>query len=256
MTSQPIWNRPPEKSRLSFDRVHIWRGITPQQPDSSLTAYLSDRERQKGERFLREKDKNQYLFSHGMLRAVLAYYTGNDPRSIDFTQNPFGKPALEPCRHEGFKNELRFNMAHSKDIVVVAVTCRNEVGIDVEYMRDIEDGEMIVSRYFSVEEQKYVYNPSPLEFRKRFFTCWTLKEAFIKALGKGLSYPLDTFSVINCGNQKNDTVLLQEHSDQKWYQTTFALHPSYKAAVVLQNLKPILDLYDFNAEIALVRKSA
>jgi 4'-phosphopantetheinyl transferase len=218
----------------------------PRQPYSPLTEHLSDHEIQAGGRFLSEKDKNRFLFSHGMLRAVLAYYTGNDPRSINFIQNPFGKPALEQLRHEGFNNELRFNMAHSNDIVVVAVTCRNEVGIDVEYMRDIEDGEMIVTHHFSLEEQRYLHNLSPLEFRKRFFTCWTLKEAFIKALGKGLSYPLDTFSVIDCVNQKNDTVRLQEPSDEEWYQTTFALHPSYKAAVVLQNLKPILDLYDFN----------
>jgi 4'-phosphopantetheinyl transferase len=245
MTPDTTWIRPPKNSQLKADQLHIWRGVIPMEPDPLLTGHLSFDEIQRAARFVRTKDKQCFLFSHGMLRIVIAYYIESEPQDIIFTKNAFGKLSL---MQKSSKNYIRFNMAHSEDIVAVAVTSQNKVGIDVEFIRDIEDAQTIVSQNFSPSEQVYLTDLPQNEFRNRFFTCWTLKEAFIKAIGKGLSYPLEKFSVIDFQGKTltSGPVILQGARGEKWYQKCFSLHQDYSAAVVVQNIKPELQFYDFN----------
>jgi 4'-phosphopantetheinyl transferase len=239
------WTKPPEKSQIKLEEVHIWRGFMPVKLDQRMTAALSAEETQRATCFLRQEDRQRYSFSHGMLRAVLGYYLSVDPQSIVYKNNPFGKPSLWQSVSEP---DICFNMAHSAEMVAVAVTCRAAVGIDVECMREIQEVDHIITRNFSPEEQRYLRGSSERQDLERFFTCWTLKEAFIKAIGMGLSYPLQTFNIINShtGTPVSGRVTLQESTERKWYQFPFQPHPSYRAAIVVENSMPLPLFYDFN----------
>ncbi len=245
MNIEPRWSGPPDISRMETDHLHIWRGFTPESADPRITNSLSIEEKQRAARFVRPKDRQRYSFSHGMLRIVLAHYLSVDPQYIVFKNNSYGKPRLWQAVNEP---DICFNMAHSENIVTVAVTCSTPVGIDVEYIRELQDARQIVTRNFSPEEQKYIIGEQDLEFHDRFFTCWTLKEAFIKAIGMGLSHPLETFSVVdpNSENPIRDRVSLQGGTDIRWYQIPFHPLHNYRAAVVIKDIQPSPKFYDFN----------
>jgi 4'-phosphopantetheinyl transferase len=213
--------------------------------DPRMTGPLSEQEKQRAACFIRQKDRQRYCFSHGMLRTVLAYYLSVDPQRIVFKNNSYGKPSLW---HAVTQPDICFNMAHSENMVAVAVTCRASVGIDVEFIRELQDAHQIVTRNFSPEEQRYITGSAEKEFKDRFFTCWTLKEAFIKAIGMGLSHPLKTFNIVDShtGTPISGWVTLQGSTDIKWYQLPFRPLPNYRAAVVLKNIQPLPQFFDFN----------
>ncbi len=245
MNSDQKWRKPPGKSQIKIHEVHIWRGFIPVKLDQRMTLALTAEEKQRAACFLRDKDRLRYYFAHGMLRTVLAYYLSVAPQSIVFKNNPFGKPSLFQGVTEP---DICFNMAHSEDMVTVALTCRVSVGVDVECMRELQDAHQIITQNFSPEEQKYLTGAPEREFKDRFFTCWTLKEAFIKAIGMGLSYSLKTFNIIDShtGTPISGQVTLQDSTDIKWYQLPFQPHPHYRAAIVVQDIKPSPQFYDFN----------
>ena len=246
MILNPKWSKPPEKPQIETHQVHIWRGVMPVKFDPRMTCSLSAEEKQRAARFLRQKDRQRYYFSHSMLRTVLAYYLSIDPQHIVFKYNPFGKPSLWQAVAEP---EICFNMAHSEDMVAVAVTCLEAVGVDIEFIRELQDARQIVTGNFSPEEQRYLIGSPDQEFKDRFFTCWTLKEAFIKAIGMGLSHPLETFNIVasHTGTPISGRVTLQGSADSKWYQLPFQPHPCYRAAIVVKNIQPLAQFFDFNA---------
>lgn len=245
MILNPKWSDPPEKSQIERHLIHIWRGVIPLKFDTMMTCSLSAEEKQRAACFLRQKDRQRYYFSHVMLRIVLAYYLSIDPQHIIFKYNSFGKPSLWQAVTEP---EICFNMAHSKDMILVVVTCRAAVGVDVEFIRELQDAHQIVTQNFSPEEQRYLIGSPEQEFKDRFFTCWTLKEAFVKAFGMGLSYPLKKFNIINSHTETpiSGWMTLRRSADKKWYQLPFQPHPCYRAAVVVENIKPFSQFYDFN----------
>ncbi len=229
---------------LGSDTVHIWLGFVPRPNDFLPAENLSAEELRRGARFVHEKDRRMFLFSHEMLRRVLACYIKRHPRDMVFNENPFGKPYVVQDKPGKI---IQFNMAHSQDLAAVAVCLDRQVGVDVEYMREVVDGQEIVARNFSLTEQVYMRNLPPEDFRDRFFTCWTLKEAFLKAIGKGLSYPLERFSVVDMsGKIHGDEVMVSEPLEDKWYQFRFDPHPGYKAAVVLQGWRPDPRYFNYN----------
>lgn len=244
MSLNPTWICPPIKPVIVGNQVHIWRGVMPMQLDQFLTKQLSSDEIQRAARFLRTEDKQCSLFSHGMLRIIMSLYTEKEPQQLVFSKNSFGKPSI---LQSSLTKDIRFNMAHSKDVVLVAVTSRDEVGIDVEFIRDIQDAQTIVFRNFSLNEKNYLNQVSQEEFCDSFFTCWTLKEAFIKAIGQGLSCPLESFSVIDSeGKTISDWILLPKTSNEVCYQKSFSPSPEYKAAVAVKNMKPEPLFFAFN----------
>lgn len=158
----------------------------------AAAAMLADDERQRADRFVYGRDRRRFIVARAWLRQLLGSKLHMRAQAVEFVYGEYGKPALAPiCAATG----LRFNLAHAGELAVCALARGREVGIDVEAVRAIRDAEAIATRFFSVRECN-AYRA--LEARDRplgFFNCWTRKEAFVKAIGDGLGYPLDSFEV-------------------------------------------------------------
>jgi len=156
----------------------------------ALAALLTPDERQRAARFVFERDRRRFITARARLRQLLGARLGVAPESLQFVYNAHGKPAL--ARPQGAR-DLRFNLSHCEDVAVYAFADGAEVGIDVEALRVLPDADDVAMRFFSANERAAYQRLSLHERPQGFFNCWTRKEAFIKALGSGLSHPLDSF---------------------------------------------------------------
>ena len=179
---------------LAAGEVALWQaGLDdPAQPLAALWATLSDDERARAERFRLERDRRRFAVCRGLLRALLAPLTGQAPAELRFRYGAQGKPALDAPGDGGL---LRFNVSHSDGVAIYAVTRGREVGVDLEHVRPVRDVEQIAERFFSTPECEALRAVPPPAKLCAFFTCWTRKEAYVKARGEGLGYPLDRFAV-------------------------------------------------------------
>lgn len=155
-------------------------------------ALLSDEERQRADRFVLERDRRRFVVARGDLRRLLAARTNMPPESVELKYGVRGKPALTG---RSARSDLRFNVSHADDVAAFAFAWGREIGIDIESVRPIPDRDDIAARFFSRRENEAYLDLDPDDGLRGFFNCWTRKEAFIKALGEGLSYPLDRFDV-------------------------------------------------------------
>lgn len=155
------------------------------------TAWLSDEERVRGDRFLRTEDRARFVESHAALRLILAGYVNRRPQDLSFVQEADGKPVLASHHRAG----LHFNLSHSGSFALVAVSTETPIGVDVEAIRPVGDPLAIARAHFHPREiTALVQMPRSLQ-ASAFFRLWTRKEAVVKALGTGLMHPLDGFDV-------------------------------------------------------------
>jgi len=158
-----------------------------------LSDLLSGDERERARRFMREEDRERFVVSHGALREILGRYLSTDPGNLLFSAGEHGKPVL--AEDHGARG-MEFNLSHARDLAVIAVTRGRRIGVDVEYVRELKDLERLAERFFAAEERKYLESRPPGEMLDAFFSCWTRKEAYVKGLGRGISYPLSSFSTM------------------------------------------------------------
>jgi 4'-phosphopantetheinyl transferase len=188
--------RPGGQEALSLDpgEVHLWLADPGRFQDPSLLerweATLSAAERRRRARFVFPRHRHDFLVSHGLTRATLSRYDGVDPAAWAFSHNEYGRPevANKDARW------LRFNLSHTEGLCVVAVTRELDIGVDVEEMHGKTPSIEIAERFFAPIEVENLRALSPRHRPDRFFSYWTLKEAYIKARGAGLSLPLDLFA--------------------------------------------------------------
>jgi 4'-phosphopantetheinyl transferase len=154
-----------------------------------LLSLLSDEERARHARFLRERDAGLFALGRAMLRLILGRCVGVAPRALSFESGPFGKPRLAPAH----RSPLRFNASHSGDIVLVAFAVEREIGVDIETIRPLDDLDGLVRSAFSAQERSGIF--AAADRLASFYAAWTRKEAVVKALGVGLSFPLDAFDI-------------------------------------------------------------
>lgn len=176
---------------LPAGAVHLWYTSATQTripPDQHLPI-LDEKERCRAARFHFDRDRELFILARASLRCLLARYTGVDPAQIRFKQNPYGKLFIE---HPA--SSVRFNVAHSGDCIVHAIAQGTEVGVDIEILRNSAELTSI-SSYFAPGEQAWLLAAGAQAGDTRFFTLWTCKEAYIKALGQGLSKSLDSFEI-------------------------------------------------------------
>lgn len=150
-------------------------------------SFLSQSEQEKAIRFYRPRDVERYIVGRGWMRQVLAGYLDIEPVDISFTENEFGKPRLEDGA------DLHFNLTHSHGYAVLVAATGFEVGADIELLRPYPVG--LAETFFSKAECAELARLPETDRDEGFFACWTRKEAFVKALGEGLSFPLGDFSV-------------------------------------------------------------
>ena len=229
-----MWNWPlaaPEPL-LAPGEVHVWAAALalPANELSGLAALLDPAERERAARFVQPLHRDRFIAAHGLLRQVLARCLRLQPAQVQFTPGANGKPSLAGA------GPLQFNLAHSGDVTLIAVANGRAVGVDVEQARDMIDAEAIAARFFSAQEQAALAALPASEKQAGFFRLWTRKEAWIKATGAGLSFPLAQLTMSLA--EPNDDCLLSVDgapaAAAQWRVRALPAPAGYAAAVAAE----------------------
>jgi 4'-phosphopantetheinyl transferase len=176
---------------LATGEVQVWLLPLAQPPVAlaRLMETLGTDERARADRLRWTVDRRAFVAAHGLMRVVLARAVGAEPADLQFETGSHGKPRLagraRPC----------FNLAHSGDWALLAISRDADVGVDLEEMRDVPDLESVANAHFAPGELAGLALLDPDLRRDAFYACWTRKEAYVKALGLGLLADLDRFEV-------------------------------------------------------------
>lgn len=230
-----VWQASPQSPRLDGDEVHVWRVslIVPESRLIALQRILSEDERHRAESFYFQRDRQRFTVARGALRTILAGYLNAPPEGLCFRYSPRGKPDLWDESGEG---DLRFNLAHSGELALVAVTRRRAVGVDLERIRlDVECGS-IARRFFSPAEAQALF-ALPLAARvNAFYRGWTRKEACLKAWGHGLSLPLDQFDVSVAPGEPAALLVTRPNPNEaaRWSLCELDVDAGYVAAMAVE----------------------
>ncbi|MBL4743752.1 MAG: 4'-phosphopantetheinyl transferase superfamily protein [Cycloclasticus sp.] len=225
--------------RLETDVVHVWQLDLQYQVNDEAASILSAEERAKVER-LRAKEHRQFGLSMRMqLRLLLSRYIGVQPSDIAFSEGEFGKPYL-------INPPLFFNVSHTGSKALVAISFIEEIGVDIEQFKVLDNREGIVKRHFTGEEKQAWLTISETERKQVFFDIWTRKEAFIKATGRGLGLGLS-----RCGFSLTKPYdLLECPSDYghhlEWACMTIDIDSETSASLILKgaHFEPVIFQFD------------
>jgi 4'-phosphopantetheinyl transferase len=187
----------------------------------------------RAEKFKFEIDRERYVISRGILRMLLGEYLNENPQKIKFNYTTYGKPMLQN------KSSLAFNISHSGNKAVFGFVTDVEIGVDVEKVKTDFNVLDIARNFFSPKEIESLENQQKELLHRAFFRCWTRKEAFIKAEGSGLSFPLDAFSVSLDNDKKTELLETNWNTSERqhWKLFSFPLNEEYITAVAIQNKK-------------------
>lgn len=185
--------------------VHLWRVNLGGEPPPATNAVFDANERDRAARFVFPRDRNRFLRAHHALKILLGAYLGVPPASVRVVREPHGKPVLA-CRSFGF------NVSHSDDYGLIAVSRVADIGVDLEMLRLPKDGRRLAAAVFSAPELESLAGISDEALHRAFFTCWTRKEAYLKALGVGLTLDPATVTVgIESGSLRIETPARNAH---------------------------------------------
>jgi 4'-phosphopantetheinyl transferase len=183
----------PSSYELAFGEVHVWCASLEVPPETlaRLYATITPDERNRSVRFRFERDRQRFIVARGALRELLGRYLRIEPGRIGFVYKASGKPDLAP----ELGSRLAFNLSHSADLALIAIATAGNLGVDLEYVRWQPDYADIAQRFFSAAEIDYLTAVPGHLYPEAFFSCWTKKEAYLKACGEGLAIPLNSFCV-------------------------------------------------------------
>jgi 4'-phosphopantetheinyl transferase len=165
----------------------------PEDEFRQLAEFLDPDEHARAARFLRPHLARRFVAARGTLRLLLGQALAIPPQAVRFRFGTYGKPSLaEECAASG----LAFNLSHSEDGALIALAWGREVGVDLERLRPGIEIESVAQRFFAPAEYEWILSYGPQDRLEPFYLCWTAKEAFLKAHGAGLTFPLEKFSVL------------------------------------------------------------
>jgi len=229
-----MWSNSPPSLSISGGEVHVWRAGLEPAPHVQQRFFetLDEDEQTRASRFHFDKHRRRFVMGRGVLRSLLGRYLDVRAEDVRFTYGPYGKPALDTLHGAG---ALRFNASHSHELAVYAFARDQDVGIDVEHIKEDFATEEIAERFFSRYEVEALRELPPGEQAAAFFRCWTRKEAYIKAFGSGLSHPLDQFDVTLAPGEP--AALLRDHRDPEainhWQMFDLDLPTGYAGALAV-----------------------
>ena len=210
--------------------IHVWSipAAIPSEPATRLQALLSDDERARAARFKFERDRCRFIAARAALRILLGRYLHIPGEEISFEYGPKGKPYLRSTENP---ERLQFNVSHSGELALMAFCAGEELGVDLELVREMDDAADIARRFFCPSEvDRWMSLPEELRLRG-FFNCWTRKEAYVKAVGGGLSIPLDGFEV---SFRPGDPPAILLPGSEHWSLFDVSPTPGYAAALAIR----------------------
>jgi 4'-phosphopantetheinyl transferase len=224
------WIKPKDSVIISNSETHVWllplelnkRGL------EKAKSLLDNHEKTRAEQFYFHRHRNHYIAARGQMRKLLSQYLNVENDRIKFSYNEFGKPYLE-------KNLIQFNLSHSNKLALFAVNLQYELGVDIEWMKRKSNLLQIGKRFFSTNEYAQLkLLPEKLQ-RQGFFNCWTRKESYIKARGKGLGISLSKFEVSLIPGESVQIKSTAHEPDavKKWKLYAFNPHAEYAAGLTI-----------------------
>jgi 4'-phosphopantetheinyl transferase len=236
MCSTPIhWMSAAGAPLPAAGEIHVWRVDLHGAPAAAET--LSAEEQHRAAAFKFAADRHAFLGRRIALRRLLSGYTGCAPEAIAYRANPHGKPALSgpaDC-------PLEFNLSRSGSLALVGVTVARPLGVDLEGHRPLPEAEELIRHYFAPDEQAEWLKLPEASRWVSFYDIWARKEAVIKALGRGLSQPLDSFTV-PVNHEPGRTAITLEG---KWTLLPLDVAPAFSAALVQAGEPAAVRGFDF-----------
>jgi 4'-phosphopantetheinyl transferase len=227
--------------KIEQDECHIWRIDLDEVLSSArrLKVMLSDDESEKAHRFVFAQDRLRYVAGRAALRMILGSYLDICPDRVQFSYGSHGKPEVSGLAG----NQLSFNLTNSGDLVLAAISNGRHIGIDLEKLDPAVQAINIATQWFAQNELASIA-AVPMEYRSAlFFELWTRKEAFVKALGGGLSIPLNQFDVTGW---RDGFLCRAEGFQGDWFIRSFVPKPGYIAAVVVDTRPERIEWLQFS----------
>ena len=229
------WPTAPKEITLPKNEVHVYSVSLDcsQAKRDTFWTMLSGNERDRAKRFYFDHDRHHYIVARGTLRVLNGRYLSLSPSQIQFTYGEHGKPALA-AQHNQNNNILEFNLSHAHGMALVGFSWNRPLGIDIEPVRPLDDAENIASRFFSAWEYEQYTAVSDQDKPQAFFNCWTRKEAYIKAIGDGLTCPLNAFDLtLTPGKPANLLKIRGSQSEAaKWQLHSLLPYDNYIGAII------------------------
>ncbi len=232
--------------KLLIDEVHIWK-LNIGQPDLQnfeFISMLSEMERIRARSFRFNKIRKYFIITHGVLRIILGFYLNIKPGQLKFHYGSYGKPYI----NEKFcKESIQFNLSHSHEFAIYAFVRGHRVGVDLEYITDIQDFEEITAQLFSKQENTIFKKIPKSQKLRTFFKCWTIKEAYSKAVGTGLTEPFiqrNLSFALKKSICKFKTKINAEDAFY-WSITSFTPTPNYIASLAVESHNWHLQSFQF-----------
>lgn len=226
---------------LELGQVHIWRVSLAREEAivQRLEATLASDEKERANRFVAERSRNEFVVTRGVLRELLGGYLSAAPESLEFDYGPRGKPALASPWGD---RPIQFSVSHSHGLALLAFAVSLRLGVDVELIRPDFATDEIAERYFSREEVLELRRLPPSMRSEGFFLCWTRKEAYIKARGEGLQIPLASFQV---SLTPGEVTRLKSEDNSNWDLLSLQPGTGYVGALVTEGKGRRLHLWDW-----------
>lgn len=222
-----------KKLDLPGDEVHILVGDLDKIILRGYEEKLPLSEKIRASKYHYQIHRNRYATRHALLRLIIGRYHGIRFYEEEFCLGEHGKPYLS---NTNGRDNIYFNISNSESMGIYAFSRNSEIGVDIEYIRNISEMEQIAERFFSVKEDEFFRSLPRSQKREAFFNCWTRKEALIKALGDGLSRPLDKFDVSLVRGEPARLLRIGEDSKiaSRWLIQDLKPAPGFAAALAAE----------------------
>ena len=215
------------KLSLSTDRVYVFVINFGLFNSNDFLDILSNNEINRANEMRSHEKRRQFIIIRGITKKILATSLERTPSQINLLYNQHGKPFI----NDKYKDYvIEFNTSHSGLYGLIAITLNNKVGVDIQKIKPLIDVRALSNRFFSDEERNELMKLAKNLQQDAFYLGWVRKESFIKAIGTGVSYGLNRFSV-PLSRKENKNIVIPDHENKKWHCYDLVEFENYKTAL-------------------------
>ncbi len=215
------------KLTLSTDRIYVFIINFGLYNSDDFVEILSSDENNRADEMRSVEKRRQFIITRGITKRILATSLDRKPSQIKFLYNQHGKPFINDKYND---YTIEFNTSHSELYGLIAMTLNSKVGVDIQKIKPLQDISALSSRFFSDNERNELMRIDENKQQDAFYLGWVRKESFIKAVGTGVAYGLDRFTV-PLSKKENKNIIIPDFENKKWHCYDLIEFENYKTAL-------------------------